>query len=266
MAERFQDRLALLDEGLRMFLKTLVHLGGYCTAEQAKRLGIAGSETRVLARLRSLERTGFLRRVAQYPVVYQTTGSATRLLEMDRRARRTHDAETVLNRLLAATFYLEARGWPAEFVFDHEVKVATLLDEGCPRDALPHRGGRPYLWEEFVLWLADGRIGITIVDRHDRSPFGQLWGFAKRFGRLVLSLGDRLELQVVTGSEARYRLYCRVARYRALQKLAPPGLRITIKLYQVQRSTKSLQLLRQPNHLELSNELEPTSDTIPRAL
>jgi hypothetical protein len=210
-----------------------------------------------LARLRSLESASFLRRVAQYPLVYQTTGSATRLLEMDRRARRTHDAETVLNRLLAASFYLEARGWPAEFVFDHAVKVATLLDECCPRNALPHRSGQPYLWEEFVLWLADGRIGIAIVDRHDRSPFGQLWGFAKRFGRLVLWLGDRLQLLVVTGSEARYWLYCRVARHRSLQKLAAPGLRITIKPYQVQRSTKSLQLLRQPNQLELSNEHEP---------
>jgi len=39
--------------------------------------------------------------------------------------------------LLAATFYLEPRGWPAEAVFDHDAKVATLLDEGCPRNALP---------------------------------------------------------------------------------------------------------------------------------
>jgi len=81
MAEYFQDRLALLDERLQTFLKTILHLGGYCTAEQARRFEIAASATRVLARLRTLERAGFLRRVAVYPLVYQTTGSTTRLLE-----------------------------------------------------------------------------------------------------------------------------------------------------------------------------------------
>ena len=185
MAEYFQDRLALLDERLQTFLKTILHLGGYCTAEQARRFEIAASATRVLARLRTLERAGFLRRVAVYPLVYQTTGSTTRLLEMDRRARWSHNAETVLNRLLAVDFYLEARGWPAEFAFDHDVKVATLLDDGCPRNAVPHRGGHPYLWEELVLWLAGGRIVIAVVDRQHHSPFWQLWGFAKRFGSLA---------------------------------------------------------------------------------
>lgn len=76
--------------------KTLVDLGGYCTAQQAKGLGVAGSASLALARLRALERAGFLRRLVAYPVVYQVTKSATtRLLDSDSRARRCHSLETV---------------------------------------------------------------------------------------------------------------------------------------------------------------------------
>jgi hypothetical protein len=147
MKQRFQTRAALLEERIETFLKTLTELGGYCTLEQAKRLELANSETRVLARLRDLDRAGFLRRVADYPVVYQITGSTTRLLGVDRRAGRAHDAETVVNRLLAASFYLEARRWPVEFAFDHQQKIDTFLYEGCPKSAIPHRGRKPYLRE-----------------------------------------------------------------------------------------------------------------------
>ncbi len=87
MATRFRRRLLLLDERADDFLQTLVHLGGYCTAEQAQELGLASSATRVLARLRCLEEAAFLRRVANYPVVYQVTRSATRLLATDLMAR-----------------------------------------------------------------------------------------------------------------------------------------------------------------------------------
>jgi hypothetical protein len=44
---------------------------------------------------------------------------------------------TVQAWLLRLDFYLEARGWPSEFRFDHEQKIATLTESGCPINALP---------------------------------------------------------------------------------------------------------------------------------
>ncbi len=64
-------RAALLDEMSEYFLRQLVDLGGYCTAAQAEALRVAETAKRVRARLRWLERLGFLRRVTKYPVVYQ---------------------------------------------------------------------------------------------------------------------------------------------------------------------------------------------------
>src|SRR3989442_11528983 len=72
----FRDRIALLDKGSQEFLTVLVAIGGYCTVSQAEALKIVKS-TRARARLRALERLGFLRRVAAYPVVYQVTKSPT---------------------------------------------------------------------------------------------------------------------------------------------------------------------------------------------
>ena len=135
----------------------------------------------VLARLRGLERSGFLRKVVAYPVVYQVTKSATRLLGMDVIARRPHPIETVQNRLLAVSFYLEAVHWPAEFVFDHGQKTAAFRNQGCPLGALPQRSGKPYLWGEFVLRRRDASLCVAVVDYHHRSAFLQLWGLAKRF-------------------------------------------------------------------------------------
>jgi hypothetical protein len=73
MKQRFQSRAAFLEERIETFLTTLTELGGYCTLEQAKRLELANSETRARMQLKALERLGFLRRVADYPVVYQIT-------------------------------------------------------------------------------------------------------------------------------------------------------------------------------------------------
>jgi hypothetical protein len=254
MKQRFQTRAALLEERIETFLKTLTELGGYCTLEQAKRLEVANSDTRVLAQLRGLERSGFLRRVADYPVVYQITASTTRLLGVDRRARRPHGAETVVNRLLAVSFYLEARRWPVEFTFDHTQKIDTFLLEGCPMSAIPHRGGKPYLRENFVLWYEENQIGVAIMDHQQRSPLWQLRGLAKRFCRLVGCLGERLQLLVATGNESRHRLYCRLVHHPAVMKLSLPGFAITIKPYQVQRATKSLQLLPRPGSPELPSK------------
>ena len=167
---RFDNRVALLDLRSDNFLNTLVQLGGHCTIGQAKRLGLANSDTRAAAHLRILEQNGFLRRVSSYPVVYQTTKSATRLLGADRRARRSHREKTVLDRLLAVDFYLDATQWVAEFVFNHEMKIALLTKQGCPLPTIPERSGRPYLWDEFLLKVGDGSTTIAQID--DRKSTG----------------------------------------------------------------------------------------------
>ena len=78
----FRNRLNCLDEVSERFLSLLVAIGGYCTALQGQELiGRSGNQAR--ARLRMLERLGFLRRITKYPVVYQVTKSTTRLLKRD---------------------------------------------------------------------------------------------------------------------------------------------------------------------------------------
>src|SRR5262249_10240127 len=136
------QRLLLLDECRAAFLRTLVYLGGYCTVEQAQKLGLANSPTRVSAQLEVLKNGGFLRQIANYPVIYQVTKSATRLVGFDLMARRRHTRLTISCRLLGVNFYLEAKAWPAEFTFTHSEKITTLNAAGCPTDSLPHIGGR----------------------------------------------------------------------------------------------------------------------------
>jgi hypothetical protein len=235
---RFRNRMALLDVPSDEFLNTLVQLGGYCTVAQAKRFGIANSDTRALAHLRIFEENGFLRKVAVYPVVYQVTKSATRLTAADRRARRPHQPETVLNRLLAVDFYLHARGWPAEFVFDHELKITTLTEGGCPMKVLPHRGGRPYLWERFVLWLGDGRIAVAIVDDQESSPFSQAMKFSLQFSPILRFLPASSELMIVTGSDTRERIYRRILEHADLKR-GHRGVPIPVRMYRMEPSTRT---------------------------
>lgn len=234
---RFRNRVALLDVRSDEFLNTLVQLGGYCTLGHAKRLGIANSDTRVLAQLRAFEESKFLRKVSGYPVVYQVTKSATRLGAVDRRARRPHNPKTVLNRLLAVDFYLEARGWPAEFVFEHEEKIALFTDRGCPVSAIPHRGGRPYLWEEFLLRVGDGTIDIALVDDQQRSPFSQSKTLIQRFSPALRFLPLYSSLLIITGSTARQRRYEQVLRHPDLAR-AQRGTPIPIEPYRIEPSMK----------------------------
>ncbi len=86
--ERFSSRLVYIHEDLHKFLRRLTSLGGYCTAQQAKSLQLAGWDRGVRGRLRLLEQLGFLRRVSKYPVVYQVTKATTRLLGRDSSMRR----------------------------------------------------------------------------------------------------------------------------------------------------------------------------------
>lgn len=105
MVVSFRNRLHCLDEASERFLRMLAALGGYCTALQGQEL-IARSEGQARARLKALERLGFLRRITKYPVVFQVTKSTTRLLERDSGSRRRHTLSVVQARLLGVHFYL----------------------------------------------------------------------------------------------------------------------------------------------------------------
>jgi hypothetical protein len=242
MAIRFSERVAFVDDGTDRFLTTLARLGGYCTVEQAEEMGLAKSTSQAQARLNGLERAGFLRRVVEYPVVYQTTKSAARLIGTDSRARRPHAIHQVRWRLATVSFYLEARKWPADFIFDHDAKIAAFAKIGCPREVLPRRGGQPYLWEDFVLEPPGGGLCAAIVDRPHWTAFLQLLRLVKRYAACLARTGERLSLVVAVGSEARLRLYERAARHRKVignsKGAAEPA-----SLYQISTPTPSIRTL-----------------------
>ena len=214
MAIRFSERVAFVDDRTDKLLTRLARLGGYCTVEQAQGLGLEKSPSQAQARLNGLERAGFLRRVAEYPLVYQITKSVLRLVGTDSRARRPHRVHDVCWRLAAVSFYLEAKRWPADFFFQHDEKIAALAKVGCPRHLLPQRGGEPYLWEEFVLDAHDDSLSVAVVDRPHWTAFLQLLRFVTRFAPCRASAGARLTLIVAVASEARQRSYERAARHR----------------------------------------------------
>ena len=214
MAIKFSERIASVDDRTDKFLTTLAHLGGYCTAEQAQAMGLAASASHVQARLNGLERAGFLRRVAPYPAVYQVTKSVMRLVGTDLSARRRHPVETVRWRLAAVSFYLDAKSWPADFVFGHEEKISALEKIGCHRQLLPQRGGNPYLCEDFVVRPGDSGLCIAIVDRPHWNAQLQLLGFLKRFAACRAAVGEGLSLAVAVAYEGRRRLYEKAARHR----------------------------------------------------
>src|SRR5207245_9896711 len=130
VSNRFAKRLLLVDERSNDCLKTLVHLGGYCSIEEAQKLGLANSARRVVARLEALKQSGFLKQIAHYPVIYQVTGSATRLVGSDLMARRQRTPLTIRCRLLGVNFYLEAKAWSADFIIGHATKTFLLKSIG----------------------------------------------------------------------------------------------------------------------------------------
>jgi hypothetical protein len=201
-----------------------------------------------------------LRKIAAYPVVYQVTKSSTRLLGRDSRTRRPHTLSTVEARLLAVNFYLEARGWPAEFIFDHEQKVATFRDADCPSAALPKRGGKPYLWEDFILRLADGRIGVATVDQPQPSAFSQLRQFARRFQPLLQYMQNELQLLIATGSQHRTQLYGRLLHHPVLRNIGQVKLETAIKPYRVRTPMPTITRLLYPtgNHWNTRHDIPVT--------
>jgi hypothetical protein len=256
----FCNRLNFLDEVSERFLGLLAALGGYCTALQGQEL-IARSDAQARARLKALERLGFLRRITKYPVVFQVTKSTTRLLKRDSSSRRRHTPETVQSRLLAVHFYLEARAWPAEFVIDHDKKVAIFSDlaalAGCPLNVLPHRGGKPYLREHFVLWLPDWRLAIAMVDQPQPGVLLRLKVFIREFLPLLRQFGKELDLLIVTADKGRSYAYERLLkRHRAILKLRLGELTKQIKTYAVKPPVPSIAGVTWPTADEHGEPLE----------
>lgn len=214
---RFRDRAAILDERSRRFLTTVAWLGGYFTPEQAQELGIRNSATSVHVQLKHLESWRFIKPIATYPAVYQVTKSVTRLLGADLSARRQHALETIRTRLLTVNFYLEATRWPVEFVFDHRQKVSKVCQLVGEPFLLPHRGSRPYLWQDIVLQRPSGEVVLAMVDHFDRHPYRQLYRHLKRFAP---TLGPHdLRLIFVVSSERREQLFRRQLSHTRLQRL-----------------------------------------------
>ena len=242
MAIRFSERVAFVDDGTDRFLTRIARLGGYCTVEQAQEMGLANSPSQVQAVLNGLERVGFLRRVAEYPVVFQITKSALRLAGADSRARKPHAIHEVRWRLAAVSFYLEARKWPADFFFQHDEKIAALAKVGCSRQLLPQRGGQPYVWEEFILDAHDDGVSVALVDRPHWTAFLQLLHFVTRFAPCRARAGERLTLIVAVASEARQRLYERAARHHRVIEHSK-GAAEPASLYKVSTPTPNIRTL-----------------------
>jgi len=236
---RFRDRVGVLDERSQRFLKTVAWLGGYVTPEQSQELGIRHSTTRVHVQLKDLESWRFIKPIATYPAVYQVTKSVTRLLGADLAARRQHTLETIRTRLLTVNFYLEAIRWPVEFVFDHKQKISKICELIHEPFLLPHRGSKPYLWQDTVLQRPSGEVVLTMVDHFGRHPYRQLYRHLKRFAP---ALGpDRLRLMIVVSSERREQLFRRQLNRTRLQRLLESQgvylpLRDMVTIYRVRRA------------------------------
>ncbi len=171
-------------------------------------------------------------------VIYQVTGSATRLVGSDLMARRQRTPLTVRCKLLGVNFYLEGKGWPADFILDNAKKIALLNGVGCPTEALPHIGGQPYLWQEFVLRRADGTICVAAVDRaHDTAKY-QTRTLAQRYARVLEHLPSQFRLIVAVATERRHQLY----RKWAAQPIARPFTHDTLQPYRVKALLPQVQI------------------------
>jgi hypothetical protein len=201
-----------------------------------------------------LERAKFVREIVPYPVVYQITKSVTRLLGTDLMARRAHPVETVRCRLLSVNFFLEASDWPAEFIFDHDEKIAALQKIGCPAEALPQRRGQPYLWEGFVLDLHDESLCLSIVDRVHSSALIQTLGFVKRFSECRRHLRQHLTMVVAVGSDARQRMYSKIAKHPKIQQYLH-GVSEAISPYRVSMSVPHIGAITHVSDIHSENSI-----------
>jgi hypothetical protein len=258
----FRKRSICIDDVSQDFLTTLVYLGGYCTAQQAQELIISDSQAR--ARLKMLERLGFLRRVTKYPVVYQVTKSTTRLLGPDSSSRRRHPLTTVQGRLLAVHFYLEAHAWtwPATFFFDHAEKIMMFLNAQCPLTVLPQRNGKPYLREHLVLWRADRRLALAMIDLPQPGVLSRMRVFVCQYLPLLRCLRQELDLLIVTADQSRCYTYQRLLRtHPAIHKLGLGELIQRVKPYSVRSPVPTITELVWPRREPSEKFLQVHQDT-----
>src|SRR5262249_33952484 len=118
-------------------------------------------------------------------------------------------------------------------------KVSKLCQLVGEPFLLPHRGSRPYLWQDIVLQRPSGEIVLTMVDHFGRHSYRQLYRHLKRFAP---TLGpDELKLMVVVSSERREQLFRSHLHRTRLQRLLedqgvylPLGEMVTI--YRVRRA------------------------------
>ena len=111
---------------------------------------------------------------------------------------------------------------------------------------LPQRGGKPYLWQDFVLERRSGGLAVAMVDHFDWSAHRQLYRFLKRFARSLGVLQDKLRLLVVVGTDARFRLFTQLLNHPKFQRIVPGssvGLASVVKLYRVRRAVPVIRLL-----------------------
>jgi hypothetical protein len=143
--------------------------------------------------------------------------------------------------------WLEPIGFrPAEFIFDHDQKIGTFTECGYPVNILPQRGGKPYLREHFVLWLANGRIGVAMIDQPQPRAFSQLKQFMRQFQPALRHVPGGLELLIVTGSYHRQGLYGRWLRCRRMRKLSLDHLANAVKPYRIRRPSPPVAALLWP--------------------
>jgi hypothetical protein len=167
-------------------------------------------------------------------VVYQVTKSTTRLLGPDSSCRRRHPLATVQARLLAVHFYLEAHAWPATFFFDHTDKIMTFQNAQCPLTVLPQRNGKPYLREHLVLWLADRRLAVAMIDLPQPGVLSRLRLFLRQYLPMLRCLRQEVDLLIVTADQSRCDTYQRLLRtHRTIQKLGLGELIHRVKPYSV---------------------------------
>ena len=144
-------------------------------------------------------------------------------------------------RLLGVHFYVEARTWPAEFVLEHERKIAIFTDSGCPPSTLPQRGGSPYLREHFLFWMPDWRLGIAMVDPPQPGVLPRLRLFIREFLPLLRHFRTEPGLLIVTADKTRCHIYERLLkRHRSIHKLGLGVLIDRIKPYCVRPAVPTI--------------------------
>src|SRR5207248_8971619 len=57
--------------------------------------------------------------------------------------------------------------------FDHKQKISKICELIHEPFLLPHRGSKPYLWQDTVLQRPSGEVVLTMVDRSEERRVGK---------------------------------------------------------------------------------------------